>query len=84
MKFVTEIAVDQQTRTRDRTFEGVPDPNRPPEPVVQSRPYLVPFWPIYAKSPEVTQNQNFGCSSCNKWSPKIVYEDSLDNEMAEL
>ena len=45
MKIVFEIhtAVDQQTRTNDKTFKGVPDPNRPP---VQPRPYLVYFGPI--------------------------------------
>ena len=28
VKLDFEIAVDQQTKTSDRTFEGVPDPNR--------------------------------------------------------
>ena len=28
VKLGFDIAVDQQTRTSDRTFEGVPDPNR--------------------------------------------------------
>ena len=59
MIFFCDIAVDQNTKTRDRTFEGVPDPNLPPVPVVQPRPYLVPFWPNYAKSSEYNQNQIF-------------------------
>ena len=45
-----EIAVDQQTRTNDRTFEEVPYPNRPPVPAVQPRPYMVYFSPNYAIS----------------------------------
>ena len=40
-----EIAVDQQTKTCDETFEGVPDPNHPPVPAVQPRQYLLNFWP---------------------------------------
>ena len=59
MKLVSEIAVNQQTRTRDRTFERVPDPNRPPVLVVQPRLYLVPFWPKYAKSSEHTKKTKF-------------------------
>ena len=51
MKLDFEIAVDQQTRARDRTFEGVPDSGCPPVPAGQPRPYLVNFWPNYAKSP---------------------------------
>ena len=41
VKLVFEIAVDQQNRTSDQTFEKVPDPNRPPLHVVQPCPYLV-------------------------------------------
>ena len=41
VKLVSEIAIDQQTRTRDQTFDGIPDFNRPPVPEVQRRPYLV-------------------------------------------
>ena len=65
VKLVSEKAVDQQTRTGDQKFDRVPDPNRSPVPVVQPRPYLVLFWPNYAKSLEHTQNQNFGSSTCN-------------------
>ena len=57
VKLVSEIANDQQTRTCDQTFEGIPDPNRPPVPPVQplALPYLVNFWPNYAKSPQHAQ-----------------------------
>ena len=41
-----DITVDQQTRARDRTFEGVPDSGCPPVPAGQPRPYL---WPNFAK-----------------------------------
>ena len=41
VKLDFEIAVDQQTKTSDRTFEGVPDPNRQTVPAGQPRPYLV-------------------------------------------
>ena len=41
VKLDFEIAVDQQTRARDRTFEGVPDPGCPPVPAGQPHPYLV-------------------------------------------
>ena len=68
-----EIIVDQQTRTSDQTFEGVPDPNRPPVPAVQPRPNLVYFWPIYAKSPLHAQNPEFRCCTCSYWSPELVY-----------
>ena len=47
MKLVFEIAVAQQTRTRNLTFEGVVGP---PVPAVQSRPILVQFWLNYAKT----------------------------------
>ena len=53
---LVEIAVTQQTRTRDRTFERVEDPDRPPVPAVQpptlgpiSRQLLV----LYYGSPEL-------------------------------
>ena len=39
------IAVDQQTRARDRNFEVVPDPGCPPVPAGQPRPYLVNLRP---------------------------------------
>ena len=45
------IAIDQKTRARDRNVEGVPDSGCPLVPARQLRPYLVNFWPIYAKSP---------------------------------
>ena len=45
MKLDFEIAVDQQTRAHDKTFEGVPDSGCPPVPAGQPRPYLVIFLP---------------------------------------
>ena len=45
VKLDFEIAVDQQTRARDRTFEGVPDSGWLPVPAGQPRPYLVNLWP---------------------------------------
>ena len=44
-----EIAVDQQSSARDRTFEGVPDSGCPLVPEGQPRLYLVNLWPIFAK-----------------------------------
>ena len=67
MKLGFEIAVDQQTRTGDRTFEGVPDPNRQTVPTGQPRPYLVQNRPNLAKYPEHAQNTDFR-------SPELVYE----------
>ena len=51
--FTLEIAVDQQTKARDQTFEGVSDSGCPPVPAGEPRPYLnlVNFWPDFAKSP---------------------------------
>ena len=46
-----EIAVDQQTKAHDRTFEGVSDSRCPPVPARQPRPCLVNFWLNLAKSP---------------------------------
>ena len=37
VKLGFEIAVNPQTRTGDRTFEGVPDPNRQTVPAGQPR-----------------------------------------------
>ena len=51
MKFDFEIAVDQDTRARDRTFEGVPDSACPPVPAGQPCPYSVNFGHNFAKSP---------------------------------
>ena len=56
VKLDFEIAVDQQTRTSERTFEGVPDPNRQTVPAGQPRPYLVQIRPNLAKYPEHAQN----------------------------
>ena len=39
VKLYFEIAVDQQTRARDRIFEGVPDSGCLPVPAGQPRPY---------------------------------------------
>ena len=50
VKLDFEIAVDQQTKTHDRTFEGAPDSGYPPVPAGQPRPYLVNFWLNFAKS----------------------------------
>ena len=50
IRLTSEIAVVKQTRARDRTFEGVPDSGCPPVPAGQPRPYLVNFWPNFAKS----------------------------------
>ena len=46
MKLYFEMAVDQETKTREQTFEGIPDPNRPPVPAVQPCPFLSTFGPI--------------------------------------
>ena len=67
VKLDFEIAVDQQTRTSDRTFEGVPDPNCQTVPAGQPRPYLVQIRPNLAKYPEHAQNPYF-------MSPELVYE----------
>ena len=50
VNLVFEIAVGQQTKTLDQTFEGVVDPNRPLVSAVQPRLYLVQFWLNYVKS----------------------------------
>ena len=41
VKLDFEIAVDQQPRARDRTFEGGLDSGCPPVPAGEPRPYLV-------------------------------------------
>ena len=46
VKLDFEIAVDQQTRAHDQTFEGLPDFGCPPVPAGQTRPYLVNFCQI--------------------------------------
>ena len=65
VKLDFEIAVDQQTKTSDQTFEGVPDPNRQKVPAGQPRPYLVQIRPNLAKYPEHAQNPDFRCSTCS-------------------
>ena len=65
VKLDFEIAVDQQTRTSDRTFEGVPEPKRQTVPAGQPRPYLVQIRPNLAKYPEHAQNPYFMCSTCS-------------------
>ena len=65
VKLDFEIAVDQQTRTSDRTFEGVPDPNRQTVPAGQPRPYLLQIRPNLSKYPEHAQNPYFMCSTCS-------------------
>ena len=52
VKLDFEIAVDQQTKTSDRTCEWFPDPNRQTVPAGQPRPYLVQIRPNLAKYPE--------------------------------
>ena len=49
MKLFFEIAVAQQTKARNQTFDWVVDPNCPPVPTLQQRPYLVQFWPKHAQ-----------------------------------
>ena len=41
MKLDFEIAVDQQNKAHDQTFEVVPDSGCPPVPAGQPNPYLV-------------------------------------------
>ena len=65
VKLDFEIAVDQQTKTSDRTFEGVPDPNRQKVSAGQPRPYLVQIRPNLPKYPEHAQNPDFRCSTCS-------------------
>ena len=65
VKLGFEIAVDQQTRTGDQTFEGVPDPNHQSVPAGQPRPYLVQIRPNLAKYPEHAKNPDFRCSTCS-------------------
>ena len=43
VKLDFEIAVDQQNRAHDQSFDGVPDSGCPPVPAGQPRPYLVIF-----------------------------------------
>ena len=62
VKLDFEIAVDQQNKTSDRTFEGVPDPNRQTVPAGQPRPYLVQIRPNLAKYPEHAHVANGPCS----------------------
>ena len=52
VKLDSEIAVDQQTRTRDQTVEGVLDSNRPLVPAVQlvATPIFGPFLVVYEVS----------------------------------
>ena len=65
VKLDFEIAVDQQTKTSDRTFEGVSDPNRQTVPAGQPRPYLVQIRPNLAKYPEHAPYPYSMCSSCS-------------------
>ena len=53
VKLHFEIAVDQQTKAHDQTFEGVPDSGCPPVLAGQPRPYLVNF--VLKQSPEHIQ-----------------------------
>ena len=49
VKLDFEIAVDQQTRAHDQTFEGVPYSGFPPVPA--GDPRHAHIWSIFAKSP---------------------------------
>ena len=61
VKLDFEIAVDQQIRANDQTFEGVPDSGCRSVPAGQPRPYLVNFCQI-----TLTCSQPcFGCSTCS-------------------
>ena len=53
MRLDFEIAVDQQTRAHDRTFEGVPISGCQPEPAGH-------IWANCAKSPQYAQNSALG------------------------
>ena len=55
----------RDSRTGDRTFEGVLDPDRQTVPAGQPRPYLVQIVPNFAKYPEHVQNPGFRCSTCS-------------------
>ena len=61
VKLDFEIVVDQQTRTSDRTFEGVPDPNRQTVPTGQPRPYLV----------QIRPNSEFCQANFGIWPPNF-------------
>ena len=62
-----EVAVDQQTKAHDQTFEGVPDSGFSPVSAGQPRPHLVNFWLNFAKSLEHVQNHALGCSTEHKY-----------------
>ena len=51
VKLDFEIAVDQQTKAHDQTFEGVPDSGCQLVPAGQPHHYLVNFWLNFRKSP---------------------------------
>ena len=51
VKLDFEIAVDQQTKTSDRTFEGVPDPNRQKVPAGQPTPIFGPNQAQFSQIP---------------------------------
>ena len=53
VKLVSEISVDQQTRTQDRTFEGVPDPDCP-VPIGASGAATPIFGPFLAQLYQIT------------------------------
>ena len=71
VKLGFEIAVDQQTRTGDQTFEGVPDPNHQSVPAGQPRPYLVQIGPNLAKYPEHAQNPKKCPANFGIWPPNF-------------
>ena len=77
MKLDFEIAVDQQTRACDRTFEGVPDSRCQLVPAGQPRPYLVNCWPNFAKLPK---------RACSYLSPEHMYISfiKIEYKLAEL
>ena len=80
MKLDFEIVVDQQTRARDRTFEGVPDSGCPLVPIFGN------CWPNFVKSPKRAQNYALGCFTCSYLSPGHMYITfiKIEQKLAEL
>ena len=73
MKLVFKIAVDQQTRTCDKTFEG----SRTPTAHRARGEATSVFGKFLAQLCQITsdaQNRDNGCSSCSWWSQELIYE----------
>ena len=61
-----KIAVDQQTKARDRTFKGVPNSGCPLVPVGQPHPYLPIFNSILSNHLNMPKTMLWGCfTSCS-------------------